>query len=55
MRRLFERMRERVGETRYSEELDIAGVTNPVQFKSANKAMECYSRLVQIAAEREVA
>ena len=55
MRRLFERMRERVGETRYSEELDIAGVTNPVQFKSANKAMECYSRLVQIAAEQEVA
>jgi hypothetical protein len=55
MRQFFERMRERVGEPRYFEELNTAGVTNPVQFKSTNKAVECYSRLMQIAAELEVA
>jgi hypothetical protein len=55
MRQFFERMRERVGEPRYFDELNTAGVTNPVQFKSTNKAVECYSRLLQIAAELEVA
>jgi len=55
MRQFFERIREQVGEPRYFEELNTAGVTNPVQFKSTNKAVECYSRLVQIAAELEVA
>lgn len=55
MRRFFELLREEVGETRYLEELEIAGVTNPGQFRSPQKAMECYSRLLQIAAEPEVA
>jgi hypothetical protein len=54
MRKHFEHMRERVGETKYFEEMEIAGVKSPVQFKSANKAMECYSRLVRVA-ESEVA
>jgi hypothetical protein len=55
MRQFFDRIRERVGETRYLEELGIAGVNNPAHFRSANKALECYSRLMRIAAEPEVA
>jgi hypothetical protein len=54
MRQFFERMRERVGETQYLEVLSEAGVTNPAQFRSANKALECYTRLIQIA-EKKVA
>jgi hypothetical protein len=55
MRQFFEQIRERVGETRYFEELGLAGVNNPAEFRSANKALECYTRLVQIAALPEVA
>jgi len=55
MRQFFEQIRERVGETRYFEELGLAGVSNPAEFRSANKALECYARLVQIAALPEVA
>ena len=44
-----------VGETRYFEELGLAGVNNPAEFRSANKALECYARLVLIAALPEVA
>jgi hypothetical protein len=55
MRQFFERIREQVGETRYLEKLNIAGVTSPAQFRSTNKAMECYSRLVRASPEPEVA
>ena len=55
MRQFFEHIRERVGETRYFEELGVAGVANPGEFRSAQKALQCYSRLVRIAAEPEVA
>lgn len=55
MRRLFEEIRERVGEVRYLEELERAGVANPAEFRSANKALDCYCRLMRIAAEPEVA
>jgi hypothetical protein len=55
MRRFFAQLREEVGETRYLEEMEIAGVTSPSEFRSPQKAMECYSRLLQIAAEPEVA
>jgi hypothetical protein len=55
MRQYFEQVRERVGETRYFEELSLAGVENPAQFRSANKALECYTRLVRIAGESEAA
>ena len=55
MRQFFEHIRERVGETRYFEELGVAGVANPAEFRSAQKALQCYSRLVRIAAEPEVA
>jgi hypothetical protein len=55
MRRVFEQLREQVGEIRYLEEMGLAGVQNPGQFQSAGKALECYSRLVRIAAEPEVA
>ncbi len=55
MRQFFEQIRERVGETRYFEELGLAGVDNPAEFRSANKALECYARLIQIAALPEVA
>jgi hypothetical protein len=55
MRRLFEQLRERVGETRYLEEMELAGVQNPGQFQSASQALVCYERLAQIAAQPEVA
>jgi hypothetical protein len=55
MRRLFEQLREQVGETRYLEELKLAGVQNPGQFQSGNKALECYWRLARVAAQPEVA
>ena len=55
MRQVFEQMREQVGETRYREELELAGVENPGQFQSANQALACYGRLVRIAAQPEVA
>jgi hypothetical protein len=55
MRRVFEQVREQVGEIRYREELELAGVQNPGQFRSASKASECYWRLAQIAAQPEVA
>ena len=55
MRQLFEQLREQVGETRYLEELQLAQVQNPSQFQSAGKALECYWRLVRIAAQPEVA
>jgi hypothetical protein len=55
MRRLFEQMREQVGETRYLEELELAGVQNPGQFQSASQALACYGRLARLAAQPEVA
>jgi hypothetical protein len=55
MRRLFEQLREQVGETRYLEEMELAGVQNPGQFQSASKALVCYGRLAHIAAQPEVA
>jgi hypothetical protein len=55
MRQLFEQLREQVGETRYLEEMELAGVQNPGQFQSASKALVCYERLAQIAAQPEVA
>ena len=55
MRRVFDQLREQVGETHYREELELAGVQNPGQFQSANKALACYWRLVRIAAQPEVA
>ena len=55
MRQFFEQVRERVGEIRYFEELGLAGVSNAAEFRSANKALECYARLIAIAALPEVA
>jgi hypothetical protein len=55
MRRVFDQLREQVGETRYLEELGLAGVQNPGQFQSATKALACYGRLARIAAQPEVA
>jgi hypothetical protein len=55
MRRVFDQLREQVGETCYLGELELAGVQNPGQFQSANKALECYWRLARIAAQPEVA
>ena len=55
MRRVFEQVREQVGEIRYLEELELAGVQNPGQFQSASKALDCYGRLARIAAQPEVA
>jgi hypothetical protein len=55
MRQVFEQVREQVGEIRYLEELERAGVQNPGQFQSASKALDCYGRLARIAAQPEVA
>jgi hypothetical protein len=55
MRRVFDQLREQVGEVRYLEELELAGVQNPGQFQLANKALACYGRLARIAAQPEVA
>jgi hypothetical protein len=55
MRQVFERVREQVGETRYREELALAGVQHPGQFHSASRALDCYGRLARIAAQSEVA
>jgi hypothetical protein len=55
MRQVFGRVREQVGETRYREELELAGVQNPGQFHSASRALECYWRLARIAGQPEVA
>ena len=55
MRRVFEQLREQVGEACYLAELELAGVQNPSQFQSAHKALECYWRLARLAAQPEVA
>jgi len=55
MRRVFGQLREQVGETRYLEELELAGVQNPAQFQSASQALASYWRLARIAAQPEVA
>ena len=54
MRQFFDRVREQIGETRYFEELELAGVQNPGQFKTSEKALECYARLLRLA-KKEVA
>jgi len=51
MRQCFDRVREQVGEIRYLEELERAGVQNPGQFRSPEKAQECYARLLHLAAK----
>lgn len=55
MRRVFEGLREQVGETQYSAELKVVGVENPGQFRSTAQAMECYARLARLGARKEVA
>jgi hypothetical protein len=55
MRQVFAQVREQVGEIRYREELERAGVQHPGQFQSASKALDCYWRLARIAAQPEVA
>ena len=55
MRRVFEQLREQVGEVRYLAEMELAGVQNPGQFQSASKALACYTRLARMAAQPEVA
>jgi hypothetical protein len=55
MRQVYERLREKVGETCYREELERAGVQNPGQFQSASTALACYRRLARLVAQPEVA
>jgi len=55
MRQVFAQLREQVGETRYREELELAGVENPGQFQTAAQALACYGRLARLAAQPEVA
>ena len=56
MRACFAKIRETIGEVRYNEELQLAGVDSVTAFKSSNKAFECYTRMVKIAElQKEVA
>ena len=55
MRQVFAQLREQVGETRYREELQLAGVENPGQFQTAAPALACYGRLARLATRPEVA
>lgn len=54
MKRLFAQVRERVGEAAYLLEMERADVREPGDFRSSEKAMECYERLLAIA-QTEVA
>ncbi len=45
----FAAVRERIGESRFFEELALAGVTDPLKFRDRKKANECYRRMVAIA------
>ena len=49
MRRVFEQVREQVGEIRYLEELELAGVQSPGQFQTAAEALEGYEHLTLVA------
>ncbi len=52
----FAAVREKIGETRYFEELALAGVSDPLNFRDRAKANECYRRMVAIARlQKEVA
>ena len=62
MRDAFLKVRELVGETRYDEELRLAGaihkdtgIPTASALKSTTQAVELYNRLVKIAAQPEVA
>jgi hypothetical protein len=48
-REIFSRLREAVGEVAYAKELEIAGVSNPGEFRYLNDARACYNRLVELA------
>ena len=54
MKAIFSQLRETVGETKYAEEMERAGVHDASEFRYLNAARECYSRLVAIA-QQEVA
>ena len=45
----FAGLREAIGETRYFEELQLAGVAGPSQFRTATQVRECWRRMVKIA------
>ena len=47
----FAVLRERLGETRYFEELKLAGVPDPLQLRSVAQVRELYRRLAAIASE----
>jgi hypothetical protein len=55
MRRVFEGLREQVGEAQYLAELKLAGVDSPGQFRSTGQATEYYGRLARLALRKEVA
>lgn len=55
MRKFFADLREKVGEVKYLEELQRAGVSKAEEFRSTNQAVECYARLAAIANQQEVA
>jgi hypothetical protein len=55
MRQVFEQSLEQMGEIRYLETLEMAGVQNPGQFQLASKALACCWRLARIVAQPEVA
>lgn len=53
IQRAFQQVRERIGEPRFFEEMQLAGVRDPLQFRSLDKARETYKRLIHIAKLQE--
>jgi hypothetical protein len=49
MRQVFAGLRELIGETSYHAELEEAGVRDPSEFRTAEKAKACYARLLALA------
>lgn len=48
MKAAFQQVRERIGETRFYEELRLAGVNHPAQFRQISVARDCYKRMMRI-------
>jgi len=53
IRKSFNAVRELIGEVRYMEELMLATVRDPLEFRDRNKAQECFNRMWKLAQEEK--
>lgn len=53
IRRAFQQVREQIGEVRYFQELELAGVNDPLQFRTRNQAQECFNRMWLLSQMKE--